>query len=282
MQFQKIGYAVMLFGGFTGLHIVSHTIPATAQSDAVFVCMQKYRDLGIDPNLALQECRNQDFTPEQKTCIESRKSDKSILPAQSGPDANGEYLILLPDDGWEGPEWRSHQCRPNESGPKKSNRDADDIFGLKGKSNTWFTSGYCKVPSIKIDHVPESHASAVRECTGVNLSSSSAPAPTPTPAPPPAPAPVSSVAPTVIILPGNGTFGIPGTNMPKGREILPVEGPNYNGWYRYEKPSNVSDDAMKQAGAAFYDSGDACSTTGYCLNFNGKWLSRQSVLKIGN
>jgi hypothetical protein len=64
------------------------------------------------------------------------------------------------------------------------------------------------------------------------------------------------------------------------RDIRPVEGPNYNGWYRYEKPSDISDDLMKQAGAAFYDGPSACAASGYCLALNGTWVSRQSNLRV--
>jgi hypothetical protein len=79
-----------------------------------------------------------------------------------------------------------------------------------------------------------------------------------------------------------------GTQPPMGqpqqyysyRDIRPVEGPNYNGWYRYEKPSDISDDLMKQAGAAFYDGPSACAASGYCLALNGTWVSRQSNLRV--
>ena len=64
------------------------------------------------------------------------------------------------------------------------------------------------------------------------------------------------------------------------REIRPVEGPNYNGWYRYEKPADLNESLMQAAGAAFYSGPSACANTGYCLSLNGTWASKQSTLRI--
>ena len=85
---------------------------------------------------------------------------------------------------------------------------------------------------------------------------------------------------TIIVLPGGGTIGGNGSSNSRYREVQPVEGPNYNGWYRYEKPSNISDSAMQEAGARFESGPSACAISGYCLNLNGTWISKQSMLIV--
>ncbi len=107
--------------------------PVVAQNEAIFVCIKKYRELGISPDVAAQECRNQDFTAEQKTCINQKTNNQAVFQAQSGPN---------------------------------------------------------------------------------------------------------------------------------------------------EKPANISDRAMQQAGASFQSAASACAVSGYCLSLNGAWISQQSSLRI--
>lgn len=272
MKVWSFGCIAILLSSFTALGILNDAVnfPVIAQNDAVFVCIKKYRDLGISPDAAAQECRSQDFTAEQKTCIEGRKNNQLVFQAQSGPDASGEYLIDLKGTSWEENDWQSRRCRPNFAGEKKSTRQTGDFLGTTAQ--TWFYSGYCKVSSLTVDY-SLSHDRAIEACVGTNPNTT--PAPTPTPV-----APATPVSPTIIVLPGNGVVSIPGTTTARIRELKPVEGPNYNGWYRYEKPSNISDDAMQQAGAAFHNSPSSCAISGYCLSLNGSWISKQSTLQI--
>lgn len=266
----------ILLGTMPALGILNDSVssPGVAQNEAVFVCIKKYRDLGISPDVAAQECRSQDFTADQKTCIDQRMNNQQVFQAKGGADANGEYLIEIGGRGWEGDDWRSRSCRPNEAGAKTSTRDPGDFFGMTARTS--FASGYCKSPSFTVNYsLPRDRA--IEKCVGTNPNTT--PPPTPKPVATPVAAPTAPAgSPTIIILPGNGAISVPGAA--RSRDLRPVEGPNYAGWYRYEKPSDISDSAMQQAGAAFHNGPSSCAISGYCLNLSGAWISKQSTLKI--
>ena len=113
----------------------------------VVFCPQVQAQVTVTPRLSA----------EQVSTIQRKVSGHDIYRAQGGPAARGEYLLDVgAGNAQEGPWWRSHNCQPNEQGPKVNINPGPNITGLlsvfdNSKAQTFFQTGYCKEATLPAD-----------------------------------------------------------------------------------------------------------------------------------
>ena len=119
---------------------------AKAEGAALFQCISKFKALGVSPDAALAECKQQTLAE----CVKRLVGQNYVATAiRKGPEG---YLIDLGnnDSRWmEGGPWKAKGCVPNQDGPKRR-QQAMTSWGFDSV-NQWFRQGWCPTESLELN-----------------------------------------------------------------------------------------------------------------------------------
>lgn len=119
---------------------------AKADQEALMVCINKFKSVGLSADLAYTECKQNTLGECIKKLIKRNFIAKSIETKSKG------YLIDLGNDDsrWlEGGAWKTLGCTPYTEGPKRRQQSMT-VWGFDSV-NTWFRQGICSKDSVELN-----------------------------------------------------------------------------------------------------------------------------------
>ena len=146
-----------------------------AEEASLLACIQRYKGLGISPDAALLQCKDETLSSCVKDLV--NKNFRATVIKDNG----GKYLMDLGNDRtrWlEGGQWRQLGCDAFSKGPyyRQSDHNKNElnfIPGFRGRSFEWFRQGWCRGKIIELEQ-PYSLEEATLACKmGVTPPSSS-------------------------------------------------------------------------------------------------------------
>jgi hypothetical protein len=119
---------------------------AKAEDAALFQCINRFKAVGVSPDAALAECKQQTLAE----CVKRLVGQNFVATAiRKGPEG---YLIDLGnnDSRWmEGGPWKAKGCVPYLGGPKRR-QQAMTSWGFDSV-NQWFRQGWCPNETLELN-----------------------------------------------------------------------------------------------------------------------------------
>lgn len=134
----------LLVTGYTACSLLFTT--AKADQEALMVCINKFKTVGLSADLAYKECKQSSLGECIKKLVKQNFVAKSIETKSDG------YLVDLGNDDsrWlEGGAWKNLGCSPYTEGPKRRQQSMT-VWGFDSV-NTWFRQGVCKTESVELN-----------------------------------------------------------------------------------------------------------------------------------
>ena len=117
-----------------------------AEEAVLLQCIEKFKSLGVSPDAALTECKQQTMA----ACIKRLVGQNFVATSiKKGPEG---YLIDLGnnDSRWlEGGAWRAKRCNPYLEGPKRR-QQAITSWGFDSVTQ-WFRQGWCATETLEFN-----------------------------------------------------------------------------------------------------------------------------------
>ena len=137
----------------------------SAEEASLAACIQKYRTIGISPDVALSQCKEETIG----SCVKNMVGRNFV--AVKIKENNGKFLMDLGNDRtrWlEGGQWRKLGCDAYSKGPYHRQSDMNQntlgwVPGFKGRSFEWFRQGWCRGSVIELQQ-PYSLEEATLAC----------------------------------------------------------------------------------------------------------------------
>ena len=145
---------LLKFFSAASLIAVGTFVQAVAAEEAsLALCIQKYKGLGISPDAALVQCKDETLGSCVKDLV-TRNFQATVIK-----DKGGKYLMDLGNDRtrWlEGGQWRQLGCDAFSKGPyyRQSDHNKNELSfipGFKGRSFEWFRQGWCRGNIIELE-----------------------------------------------------------------------------------------------------------------------------------
>lgn len=118
---------------------------ARADQAALIQCIERFKALGISPDAALSQCRENTLAE----CVK-RLVGKNFVATSIAKGPQGNLIDLGNDDSrWlEGGPWKEKGCIPNNEGPKRR-QQTPTVWGFDSV-NTWFRQAWCNTATIEL------------------------------------------------------------------------------------------------------------------------------------
>ncbi len=145
MTIKAKGMSTLLTMSFATV-ICSFSSVAKAEEESLIRCITRFKAVGISPDAALAECKQQTLAE----CVKRLMGQNFIASSiKTGPQG---YLIDLGnnDSRWlEGGPWKSKGCVPFEEGPKRR-QQAITSWGFDSVTQ-WFRQGWCPSETLEFN-----------------------------------------------------------------------------------------------------------------------------------
>ena len=135
---------ILLAIGFAGCSFLFSA--AKADQEALMVCINKFKGIGLSADLAYAECKQSTLGECIKNLVRTNFVAKAIEKKKDG------YLVDLGNDDsrWlEGGAWKNLGCAPYTEGPKRRQQSMT-VWGFDSV-NTWFRQGICTRESVELN-----------------------------------------------------------------------------------------------------------------------------------